>query len=65
MIADVHVAVILTKIDEICEDVSRDVSMVFRSMTVKAHVEVIAEKLGIVESSILPVSSISFTREGN
>ena len=59
VIAGVHVAVILTKIDEICEGVFRDVSLVFCSMTVKACVDNIAEKLGVLPNSVFPVSSIS------
>ena len=47
---------ILTKVDEICEEVSGDVSKVFRSETVKQCVEEMAEKVGIPVSFVLPVS---------
>ena len=55
----IPVAVIVTKIDEICEGVSRDVSVVFRSTAVKDCVETIAEKLGVQESAVLPVKNYS------
>ena len=61
----IPVAVIVTKIDEICEDVSRDVSMVFRSTTVKDCIETIAEKLGVQHSVVQPVKNYSMEVELN
>ena len=64
-VTDIPVAVILTKVDEICEDVSHDVSVVFRSLAVKERLDMISEKLGILRSFIQPVSikcSVSFAQ---
>ena len=55
--SDIPVAVVLTKIDEVCEDVNKDVSVVFRSLAIKERVDMISEKLGILKSFIHPVRS--------
>ena len=52
----IPLAVILTKIDEICSDVSHDLSTVFSSRAVKDRVVNVAEKLGIPQNGVLPVS---------
>ena len=54
----IPVAVVLTKVDEICSDVNRDVSVVFRSIPVKDCIDVISEKLGTPPNVVLPVSGI-------
>ena len=53
----IPVAVLVTKVDEICENVSRDVSVVFRSAPVKDCIDVIAEKLGVQKNAVLPVKN--------
>ena len=58
LFAAIPVAVILTKVDEMCSDVSRDVSLVFRSMYIKDCIDIISEKLGILPNAVLPVSAL-------
>ncbi|XP_045161344.2 interferon-induced protein 44-like [Mercenaria mercenaria] len=49
--------ILLTKVDKLCKDVQRDVSLVFKSPEVEQHVEKASQLLGLPRANVLPVKN--------
>ncbi|XP_053391221.1 uncharacterized protein LOC123563585 isoform X3 [Mercenaria mercenaria] len=49
--------ILLTKIDKLCNNVEKDVSLVFKSPEVEQHVEKASQLLGLPRANVLPVKN--------
>ena len=54
---DVPRVLILTKVDELCDEVEKDITKMFRSVRIKETVKTAGEVFGIERASIHPVKN--------